>query len=316
MTAVDRERVVLVVAGATATGKTEVGEAVARHVRGEVICADARQVFAELDVGTGKPTLSERRALPHRLFEWRRLGEAVSAGAWAREAAACCEAAFESGRVPVLVGGSGLYLRALIEGLHREPARDPDVRAALERELEVLGVEALHARLQSVDPALAMLLPARDRQRILRALEVASATGRPLSAWHAEPRRPLLAADFRVVEMVANPGSLASRIHARTAHMFEAGLLEETRSILASGEGPALRALRAIGYDEARSLLEGALTLEAAIERTDARTRQLARRQRTWFRHQLTAVPLDTDSVPRDRWVAEALRSFGIAGDV
>lgn len=316
MTTPARERVVLVLAGATATGKTEVGEAVARHVAGDVICADARQVFAELDVGTGKPTMSERRAQPHHLFEWRRLGEPVSAGEWAREAASVCETLFASGRMPVLVGGSGLYLRALLEGLHGEPAHDLQVRAALERELEQHGVEAMHERLRTVDPATAARLPVRDRQRILRALEVAIATGRKLSAWHAEPRVPLLSAEFRVVEMVASPTSLASRIHDRTREMFEAGLLSETRAILDSGSGPALRALRAIGYDEARLLIEGALTGERALERTELRTRQLAKRQRTWFRHQLVATPLDTDHVPRDRWVGEALRRFGLPVDV
>lgn len=316
MNAPARGRVVLVLAGATATGKTEVGEAVAKRVQGDVICADARQVFAELDVGTGKPTPTQRRSQPHHLFDWRRLGEPVSAGAWAREAASLCETLFASGRTPLLVGGSGLYLRALIEGLHGEPAHDLQVRAALEQELERLGVEAMHERLRAVDPAMAARLPVRDRQRILRALEVASATGRTLSQWHEAPRLPLLAAEFRVVEMVASPVSLSARIHARTREMFEAGLLAETRAILDSGAGPALRALRAIGYDEARLVLEGSLTLEAAVDRTQVRTRQLAKRQRTWFRHQLVSAPLDTDQVPRDRWAAEALRSFGRPVDV
>lgn len=295
MKPVGEKRDVVVIAGATATGKTALGEAVAEALGGVVVCADARQVFAELDIGTGKPNAAERAARPHHLFDWRRMGEHVSAGAWAREAARCCEDAFAARRTPVLVGGSGLYLRALIEGLHGEPGHDATVRAELEAMLARDGLEPLRARLEALDPETAARLMANDRQRVLRALEVVIATGSTLSARHAAPRQPVLHADFRIVELTASLESLASRIAARSRQMFDGGLLEETRQIVAAQRGPALTALHAIGYDEALAHLAGTSTLEAAIAATSLRTRQLAKRQRTWFRHQLIADRLDTD---------------------
>lgn len=307
MSATAGERRLLVIAGATATGKTEVAESVAGAVDGIVVCADARQVFAELDIGTGKPSPAERARRPHALFDWRRLGDPLSAGAWARAAAEVCERAFAAGRTPVLVGGSGLYLRALLEGLHGEPGSDPAVRADLEAEAARDGIEALHERLGRSDPETAARLAPRDRQRILRALEVGQVTGRPLSAWNAQPRQPLLAADARVLELTASPARAAERIAARTAWMFASGLLEETRGILAAGLGDALRALRAIGYDEAMAVLESGLPLAEAEARTNLRTRQLAKRQRTWFRHQLPAERLDTDTASPGGLAAEAL---------
>lgn len=304
-------RTVVVLTGVTASGKTALGEALASHWDGVVVCADARQVFAELDVGTGKPTRIERGSRPHALFEWRRLGEPVSAGAWARAAAAVCESAFAESRTPVLVGGSGLYVRALVEGLHGTPARDAAIRATLEAELEHHGVEAAHARLAQLDAATAGRLSVRDRQRILRALEVVLATGQPISALHARPRQRPLEARFRVLELTEEPEVLDARIEARTRCMFDSGLLEETQRVLDAGGGGALAALRAIGYDEARACLAGDCTREQAIARTTQRTRQFARRQRTWFRHQLEAPRIASGRRDASALLEAALAALG-----
>ncbi len=298
-------RRVVAIAGATATGKTDLAEALAAAIGGEIVCADARQVFRELEIGTGKPTPAQRAARPHHLFDAFALGERASAGAWARLAAERCEAALARGAVPVLVGGSGLYLAALQRGLHPVPPHDPAVRARLRAERDALGPETRHARLAAVDPAAAARLAPRDTQRVLRALEVAESTGRPLSWWHAREARPPLDAEWRVLEVTCPPRALAERIARRTRAMFAEGLVEETRALRERGLGPALAALRAIGYDEALALLDGALDVDAARARTDLRTRQLAKRQRTWFRHQLSSARLDAHALAP----ADALRA-------
>lgn len=296
-------RTLVAVVGATATGKSDLGEALARALGGEVVCADARQVFGELETGTGKPARAERAALPHHLFDALALEERPSAGWYARAAAAACDEVFARGSVPVLVGGSGLYLSALLEGLHPEPPHDAAVRARLRAELEAAGPEALHARLARVDPATAARLAPRDRQRVTRALEVYESSGRPLSEWHARAGRAGFAVDARVLELTCAPADLAARIERRTRAMFGGGLVEETRELRDSGREPALAALRAIGYDEALGLLRGGLTRAAAIETTNRRTRQLAKRQRTWFRHQVAAARLPA----REGWEGAAV---------
>lgn len=280
-------RRLLAIVGATATGKTAISEAVARHVGGEIVCADARQVYAELEIGTGKPTMAERAALPHHLFDARRLGDDTSAGWWARTASATCEAIWSSGATPVLVGGSGLYVDALRRGLFTEPPKDESVRERLRVELATEGPERLHAQLAEVDAKTAARLAPRDGQRIVRALEVWHASGEPLSAWHQRPRTGALVADWRIVEVTCEAGELDRRIAPRTRAMFDGGLIEETRALMSGGRTTALGALRAIGYDEAMGEIAGECDRAEAERRTNLRTRQLAKRQRTWFRHQL-----------------------------
>jgi len=280
------------VVGATATGKTALAESLARALDGEIVCCDSRQVFAELEIGTGKPSPGERAARPHHLFEALTLGAHASAGWYARAAGEVCLGIRARGRLPLLVGGSGLYLRALREGLAPTPPHDPVVRERLRAELATSGPEALHTRLRAVDPETAGRVGARDRQRIVRALEVAEATGRPLSWWHARTPAPTAAHAWRVFEVVVEPAELRARIAHRTTWMFDHGLLEEVRALLERGAGAALRALRAIGYDEALEVVERRLDRREAETRVNLRTAQLAKRQRTWFRHQVDAVPI------------------------
>jgi tRNA dimethylallyltransferase len=287
------ERRVIAVVGATATGKSAVAESVASRLGAEVTCLDSRQLFRELEIGTGKPTPAERTRRPHHLFEALGLDERPSAGWYARSAAAVCRAIHERGRPVVLVGGTGLYLRALRSGLAAEPAIPPGVRERLRHRLEREGAPALHAELVRVDPATAARLDPHDAQRITRALEVVETSGKPLSWWHAEAHRPGFDADWRVVELWVASRALAARIESRTRWMLAHGLIEETRSLLAAGRGPALRQLRAIGYDEALEVIEGLLDPSEAAVRIDVRTRRLAKRQRTWFRHQVDPVRLD-----------------------
>ena len=296
-------RTLVAIVGATATGKSDLGEQVARGIGGEVVCADARQVFGELEVGTGKPSPSERDAIPHHLFEALALEDRPTAGWYARVARETCEAVFARGATPVLVGGSGLYLRALLEGLHPEPPVDPGARLRVREELEAAGPEALHARLAGVDPETAARLAPRDRQRVSRAIEVFESSGKPLSWWHAHAEKEPFAAEARLLEVVCEPAELSARIERRTRAMFEGGLVEETRALAEAGRERALEALKAIGYDEALALLRGRHSRAAAEERTNQRTRQLAKRQRTWFRHQVSAELLPAC----EKWEGPAL---------
>jgi tRNA dimethylallyltransferase len=289
---VGEPRVVALV-GATATGKTDLGEAVAEALGGEVVCADSRQVFRELELGTGKPSPSRRAARPHHLFDALALGQRPSAGWYAAAAGAVCDAIRSRGRVPVLVGGSGLWLRAAQQGLSGEPPHDAAVRERLREECDRLGPERLHARLALVDPLTAARLEPRDRQRVTRALEVHEASGRSLSWWHERRGGPAVAGEWRVFEITVAPEVLGRRIARRTAWMLQAGLIEETGALVAAGLEAPLRALRAVGYDEALELLAGRLDPAGAATVIDRRTRQLAKRQRTWFRHQVEAVRLD-----------------------
>ncbi len=287
-----RRRLIALV-GATATGKTAIGEALAVRVGGAVVCADARQVFRELELGTGKPTPAERAASPHHLFDLLSLGERASAGGWARAATDVCEQLFSAGVTPVLVGGSGLYVSALERGLHPEPPKAAELRGELEREWAEAGAEAMHARLASLDPHAAGSLRVRDRQRVLRALEIVTSSGHTLAWWRDRARETPVVAEWRSFEVTCTPALLSERITERSRAMWDAGLLDEVRELVAAGKGPALRRLAAIGYDEALDVLEGALEPEAARERMDQRTRQLAKRQRTWFRHQLRATTVE-----------------------
>lgn len=284
---------IVAIVGETATGKTDAGEAVAMAVGGEVVCADSRQVFAELNVGTGKPDRAALAQRPHHLFDALHVGESASAGWYLEAARSVCAAIHARGAVPVLVGGSGLYLEAAREGLAAAPPSDPALREALRAEAARAGPEVLHVRLARSDPETASRLGTRDAQRIIRALEVIEASGRPLSWWHRQPHSLPVAGKWRVFRIRVSPEALRTRIERRAHRMFGAGLIEETRALLGSERGPALRALRAIGYDEAAGLIEGELDRATAEARTALRTLQLAKRQRTWFRHRGKATDVD-----------------------
>jgi len=301
-------RDVIAVVGATATGKTALGEALASTLGGEIVCVDSRQVFAELEIGTGKPSAAERAANPHHLFDVRHVGERVSAGWYALTCAAAREEISTRGKLPVLVGGSGLWLKAAMKGLAEEPPVDPAIRAALAADIAAVGSPALHARLAERDPATAARLHPNDAQRITRALEVFEASGRPLSSWHAGQSPPSSGECWHVFELAVEANPLNRRIRERAEWMFANGLLEETRALLTSERGDALRALQAIGYDEAIAFLAGECSLTRAIKRTSLRTRQLAKRQRTWFRHQVAAIPLVSDPFDLETLVATVLR--------
>jgi len=265
----------------------------AGELDGEVVSVDSRQVYRRLDIGTAKPSAHLRAAVPHHLLDVVEPDEAFDVARYRELARVAVDSVRARGRTVVLCGGSGLYLRALTEGLCAAPPADPEVRAELERRCRADGLGTLYEELRTVDPAAAGRIAPRDAIRITRALEVARLTGRPLSQWQSEHRfddRP-----YEVLLFVVSPPSavLDERIVQRTHQMWRDGLVEETRAVLAAGFAPDLSSLQAIGYRQAQTVLRGEASEAGAVESIRLETRRFAKRQRTWFRRLAGARWLD-----------------------
>jgi tRNA dimethylallyltransferase len=273
----------VVIVGPTASGKTALGAAFAQRVGGEVVSADAFAVYRGLDVGTAKPEPALREAIRHHLIDVADPAERYSAGMFVRDADAAIADIRGRGKVPVVVGGTHFYVRALLFGLFPEPAKDSVLRDQLEEEWARDRAQ-VRARLAALDPAAAARIAANDRQRTLRALEVCLAAGRAMSElWQEYPRgAPRYA--FTLLGIGPDRRELHARIAERVDRMFAAGLIDEVRGLLAGGLPPGCHALKAIGYRESCGVLAGELTVAEAAEAAAAATRKLAKRQMTWLR--------------------------------
>jgi tRNA dimethylallyltransferase len=283
----------IVLAGPTASGKSALALALAQKLPLEVISVDSALVYRGMDIGTAKPSLAERAALPHHLIDILEPTEAYSAARFADDASRLAADIRARGRVPLLVGGTMLYVKALRDGLHALPPADAAVRAALDAEAAARGWPALHAELARLDPITAARLPPHDAQRIQRALEVWRTSGRPLSAWHAEPGRGTAnVADTAWPVHSLEPRERAwlhERINQRWQQMLAAGFEAEVRHLRARGDlHPGLPSMRCVGYRQLWAALErGQDTIDDAQRLHDeavAATRQLAKRQLTWLR--------------------------------
>ncbi|WP_242344023.1 tRNA (adenosine(37)-N6)-dimethylallyltransferase MiaA [Anaeromyxobacter terrae] len=291
----------LVIAGPTASGKTALAVALARRLDGEIVNADSQQVYRGLDVGTAKPTPAERAAVPHHLLDVVDAGEGMDAARFAALADAAIADIAARGRLPIVAGGTGLYLRALLHGVVAAPGRDPALRARLEEEALRLGRPALHARLAAIDPEAAARIRPNDLVRIVRALEIAAGGRRPseLHAEHAfQPDR------YAALLLALDPprAALHARIDARVAEIFAGGLLDEARA-LAARTGGALPPRLPIGYAEALACVRGELELAEAIRRVQVAHRRYARRQVIWLRRERgvewIAPPVDVEALAR-----------------
>ena len=295
----------LFITGPTASGKTAVGVALAKGIGAEVIAMDSMTLYRGMDIGTAKATVRERRGIPHHLIDMLDPWEAASVAeyrGWAMEAAAAIE---RRGRRVLFVGGTALYLKALLRGLFDGPAADLELRKALEEEAERLGNEALHARLAQSDPATAARLHPADRRRVIRALEVFATTGRPLSEFQKEHAVP--AEGVMVLALERPRDEICSRIDRRVVQMFDEGLLDEVQR-LRSGPKPLHPVpAQGVGYREAMAHLDGLMTRDEAIARTQARTRQFAKRQGTWFRGLKECRPFPVPSDEPAETTAERL---------
>ncbi len=291
----DRRPPAIALMGPTASGKTALALQWAARHGGEIVSVDSALVYRGLDIGAAKPDAAERAAAPHHLIDVRDPWQPYSAAEFASDARAAVEDILARGRLPILAGGTGLYFRALLDGLSDMPEADPALRAQLEAEAGARGWAALHAELAHVDPEAAARIHATDAQRIQRALEVYRLSGRPISAWQREarPRRTFPCRVLRVAIAPADRAVLHARIEARFDAMLAAGFLDEVRALralpaLAAHPAPLdLPALRAVGYRQAWEFLDGACDAAEFRARAIAATRQLAKRQLTWLRGEL-----------------------------
>ena len=285
----DRRPPVIILVGPTAVGKSRAALALAELVGGEIVAADSMQVYRGLDIGTAKPGADEQRRVPHHLLDLVDPDQRFTAADYGRLARAAVAGIRRRGHVPIVVGGTGLYVRVFLRGLFEGPGEDVSLREELRHDAATWGVPALHRRLHALDPQAAAAIHPNDLFRIVRALEVAIITGRPPSDLKAEARRDH--------EPVAEPvlwfglerdrRELYQRIEKRVEEMMARGFLDEVRTLLDRGYSPALKPLRAIGYRHMIEHLKGRTSLDDAIGCLKRDTRRYAKRQLTWFRHEV-----------------------------
>jgi tRNA dimethylallyltransferase len=302
-TRVTGPRVVAVV-GPTAAGKSALGLALAHTLGGEVVNADSMQLYRGMDVGTAKLPPAEREGVPHHVLDVWDVTEAASVAAYQKLARAAVDEVAARGRVPLLVGGSGLYVRAVLEDF-AFPGTEPELRARLEAELAAVGPAALHARLAALDPAAAARILPGNGRRIVRALEVVELTGGPFTAALPSPRPYYDSVQLGVDRDTA---ALDARIGERVALMWASGLLDEVRALVACGLRDGRTASRALGYRQALLQLDGLFTGDEARAATARATRRFVRRQRSWFRRDPRVTWLDGAS---PTLLADALAALG-----
>ena len=274
----------VIVIGPTAVGKSRVAVDLALRFGGEVVSGDSIQVYRGFDIGTDKPAADARRGVPHHLIDIVGPEVQFTAADFVREALDAAREIAARGRLPIVAGGTGLYIKALCEGLFPGPGRDPALRAALEAEARERGLEALFRRLEAVDPEYARKIRGRDRVRIIRALEVYAATGRPISEHFRATESPVKGRTVVRLGLRLERAELAARIDARVDRMFERGLVEEVRGLLARGVPEEAPPFRALGYSHVLRHLKGEIGRDEALAFTKADTRRYAKRQMTWFR--------------------------------
>jgi tRNA dimethylallyltransferase len=274
---------VALIAGPTASGKSALALALAKETGGIVINADASQVYADIPILAASPTAQEMAQAPHRLFGYIDGADSCSAARWASDAAQEIRAAHASGRLPILVGGTGLYLRSLIDGIAPVPEIDPAVRA----QVRALAVADAHAALTHEDPAAAARLNAADTTRVARALEVVRSTGQPIADWHARQTGGIGGAiTLRPLLLLPPRDWLIARCDARFVAMMDEGAIAEVEALRARQLDPALPVMRAIGMPEISAWLDGAISRDETIARAQIATRRYAKRQYTWFSNQ------------------------------
>jgi len=278
----------ILIAGPTASGKSALALAVAERHGGVIVNADSMQVYRDLRIITARPSVAEEGRVPHRLYGHVDAAENYSVGRWCQDVRAVLEEAKSAGHVPVLVGGTGLYFKALTQGLSAVPPTPSDIRAAVRARCDAEGAAALHAELVRRDPLMAARLKPGDRMRIARALEVLEATGRSLADWHRDGLPAMLDPDEALkIFLVIDRAELLRRIDARFDAMLTAGALDEVRGLVARGLDPMLPAMKAHGVPWLRRHLAGEIGLEEAAAGGKNDTRRYTKRQLTWFRHQM-----------------------------
>ena len=310
---------IVVVAGPTASGKTALGIALAKDFNGEIVSADSMQIYRGMDIGTAKASLAEREGIPHHMLDVAEPWEEYSVARYVEQAEACCRDILRRGKLPILVGGTGLYIDSLVSG--RDFAAvdsDQGLREALSAEYDALGGEAMHRRLQEIDPERAAILHPGDKRRIVRALEVYRLTGMTITEHDRQTRALPRRFDAAAIHLnFKNRAALYARIDRRVDMMVEQGLFREVEGLLAAGLSPESTAMQAIGYKEAVRSLRGELRREDAVALIKQASRRYAKRQLTWFNRDKEALPILWEDEPdfeyARRLSTEFLHSRGLS---
>jgi tRNA dimethylallyltransferase len=271
--------------GPTASGKSHLALAAARELDGEIVNCDSMQMYRQLHIGTAKPTLAQRNQVPHHLYDLVDLDEYFGAGRYMTEARSVCREIAGRGKISFVVGGTGLYLRALLEGLFEGPGRSERLRKRLEKVGQRRGFKYLHGWLEEKDPETARRIKPQDHVRIIRSVEVCLLAGKPVSELQAS-RNPLQNLFILKIGLNLPRAILYDRINRRVEEMFGAGLMEEVQRLLDQGYGPDCKGFEALGYRHAMKTLQGRLSREEATARMQMDTRRYAKRQMTWFRRE------------------------------
>jgi tRNA dimethylallyltransferase len=292
-------------AGATATGKTATGIVLAQRINAEIISLDSMSIYRGMDIGTAKPSPEEQRGVPHHLIDILDPHEDFSVADYLAAAEQACRGILDRSRVPLFVGGTGLYLRAILRGVFEGPSADPGIRERLEAFAKEHSPEQLHQRLAQVDALAAKRLHPQDVRRVIRALEIFEITGRPASEQQDEGPLPESERPSRVFWLSPPRSWLHHRINTRVDAMFAAGLVEEVQSLMQQPRGLGRTALQALGYKEVITHLRGESSLPVTIDQVKTRTRQFAKRQETWFKNLVECHPLSITRQESPETVAE-----------
>jgi tRNA dimethylallyltransferase len=309
----DKPCELIAVVGPTASGKTALAIELAKHLGSEVVSADSMQVYQGMEIGTAAPTTDEQAQVKHHFVSFLDPGEQFSAGKFTRRGRVIVDESIRCGKVTVVAGGAGLYVRALVEGLFAGPSHDPVIRGRLEKEAVDSGIPALFARLKAIDPEYAEIISANDQRRIVRALEVYELTGKPLSKLHTQHQEMLQPLKALLVAFDWPRAELYARINRRVDQMLALGFLDEVKTLLDRGYREHLYRLRSLGYREFIAYLDGTQSYEEASEAMKQNTRRFAKRQLTWFRNDPAVRWMAVDSARAlDSYVEEALSMAGL----
>ncbi len=286
---------VLVITGPTATGKTTVGIKLANKLNGEIVSCDSRQIYKLMDIGTAKPTQEERSRAAHHLIDIVYPDEKFSAGLYEKKATELINNIFNRGKLPIIIGGSGLYLKALTFGLFQGPPADEEIRESLRKQKEKFGLDNLYQKLKKIDPKIGARISPTDEIRITRGLEVYELTGKPISEWQEKGKYSDKNLNFIKFGLNLERKRLYQRINQRVDKMMQAGFLKEVENLTARNYSFQLPALRTFGYLDMYTYLQGKISLEEALEKFKQGTRNYAKRQLTWFRKEPKISWLDIE---------------------
>lgn len=273
------------IVGPTAVGKTEISIRLAQCIHAEIVSLDSRQVYRQMDIGTAKPTSEQQHAVPHHLIDCVDVGRPFSAADYQRSADAAIEDICRRGKQPLIVGGAGLYFRALVDGLFEGPGADAEIRSRLKQETEEHGTTDLHERLHRCDPESANRIHPNNLVRVIRALEIYELTGKPISSFQRQWKRSVPRNPFHAFGLYLPKDCLYRRVETRVDRMLERGLIGEVKGLLAGGCPRNCVAIQSFGYKEIVEYLDGKQSLDEAITLLKKNTRRLAKRQLTWFRN-------------------------------